>query len=358
MTIEDSWVEIKGKLLAFIHDMDTFVGWCAAGREQLQLAVQVIAGAGAPPVKLTEQVSARSAPVGELIWAEGQIPEGAWAMIDRAARICGETPEALAAMMVHETGWFLSKLFEKGHNPGGIKHYPTLFAGFGIQIGKYVAEDGNEYSTFEDWQEGFLAMGYFLTQTRYDDIRKTEDPVAEILAIHEAGYAEKSQSWLRDVTALYHRISGRRHGITEWRASPNFSYAEVVRTSHGVQVLPEELKANAEWLAVNALEPIRKAKKTTLPIASWWRNDDVNAAVGGEPDSVHKVALAADLGGGRTKELWEAIRESGILQNPEIRVLVEGDHYHIARIRPGDPRDVPGGQWLADTVPLPFEVIS
>lgn len=356
MSIEDSWVEIKGKLVVFIHEMDTFVAWVARGRAQLQRAVEVITGAGAPPIEVTEPVPLWPAPVDELAWTEGEIPVEAWSMIDRAAWICGLTPEVLAAIMVHESAWFTSKLFREGHNPGGMKYYPTLFAGFRIQIGKYTAKDGNEYSIFKDWQDGFIAMGYFLTQTRYDGIRLTEDPAAEILAIHDAGYAEGAESWLTSVEMLHAKIATIRNGRETWRASDHFSHAEVVRTSHGVQTLPEELKENASWLAVNVLEPIRKAKGTTLSVVSWYRDERINAAVGGEPDSVHRVALAADLGGGRTRELWQAIQESGILANPEVRVLVEDDHYHVAKVRASDPRDAPGGQWLIGTVPLPFEV--
>lgn len=359
MTIEATWNRIKNSLLDLITEMDGGLLQQSRGVEQLTKGLQMLTGTVAPtPTPAPTPVQPGAPPISELFWGEGQVPEGAWSVIDRAARICGITPEALAAIMVHESAWFTSELFKEGHNPGGIKHYPTLFAGFGIHVGKYVAADGNEYSTFEDWQEGMLAMGYFLTQTRYDGIRKTEDPAAEILAIHEAGYAEHSQDWLDNVSALCRKLIDRRHGTTEWRASTNFSYAEVVRTSHGIQTLPEELKPNAEWLATHVLEPIRKAKGTTLSIASWYRNDSVNAAVGGEPDSVHRTALAVDLAGGRTKELWQAIRDSGVLANPEVRVLVEGDHYHVAKLRPGDPRDVAGGQWLSDTAPLPFEVIS
>lgn len=360
MTIEDSWVEIKGKLLAFIHEVDTFVAWCRSGREQLQRAVQVIAGAGAPPVEVMEPAPARpvEVPTGPVEWAEGRVPAAAWAAIDLAAQVCGLTPEVLAAIEVHETGWFGSPLFKTGNNPGGMKWYPKLFSGFGFSVTKYVAKDGLEYTSFGSWQEGISAHGYFLTQTRYDGVRQTIDPIEEIRVISEAGYAEGSPDWYTNVTALYRQLKAQRAGAEEWRPSKNFSAAEVEHTDQAeANTLPVQLRPNATWVAVHILEPVRAALGTQLGVESWYRSSAVNRAVGGSDDSQHRVALAVDLKGGRTAALWTAIRKSGILTDPMIRVLVEQDHYHVAQLRPNDPRDVSGGQWLSDTAPLPFEVI-
>jgi hypothetical protein len=254
-------------------------------------------------------------------------------------------PIVMAAIQVHETGWYTSRLWREANNPGGMKYSPTT-----QRIG--ATQDG-DFAAWPSWVDGVIAHAKFFAQSRYDGIRKTKDRRAQVLAIHEAGYAELSQEWLSIVNTLVDKIASS----SSWRPSEHFSLQEVERTSTGLpNQLPDAYRANAKWVAVNILEPIRR-EHGPLKVSSWYRSTAVNAAVGGEVDSVHREALAVDLAGGRTLALWTAIRKSGVLQNPDVRVLVETAHYHVANLRHGEPKDRSGGQWLTGVAPTEFEVI-
>ena len=63
------------------------------------------------------------------------------------------------------------------------------------------------------------------------------------------------------------------------------------------------------------------SRRTTL--TSWWRDPTGNARVGGNPDSQHLIALAADLGGEDFQDLARRLRSSGLV------AVVESNHVHV-----------------------------
>lgn len=74
--------------------------------------------------------------------------------------------------------------------------------------------------------------------------------------------------------------------------SKNFTLAEAA--SRDGAPVPANLMANAERLAGN-LQVLREALGEAIHINSWYRTPSHNKAVGGEPNSLHMKALAADI---------------------------------------------------------------
>ena len=87
--------------------------------------------------------------------------------------------------------------------------------------------------------------------------------------------------------------------------SENFTLAELIRTSTGLDNTPnEEQIENLRLLCVNVLQPARDALGV-IKITSGFRAPDVNAKIGGAPSSQHVKCQAPDLmmSGGQKKLL-------------------------------------------------------
>lgn len=156
-----------------------------------------------PPVRPPPPPEPKEEPEPE--FRKGYLDPLVWAQIQKVAPTVGVQPATLAAVQVHETGWYTSELFNDGDNVGGIKDTPYSR---GLPGYDGPSESG-VYATFVDWRAGIAAHARFLAQTRYDKIRTTNDPVAEVQAIHDAGYAEHDQAWLDGVTKLAKKFAGQ-----------------------------------------------------------------------------------------------------------------------------------------------------
>jgi hypothetical protein len=87
--------------------------------------------------------------------------------------------------------------------------------------------------------------------------------------------------------------------------SENFTLAELIRTSTGLDNTPNEAQIeNLRLLCVNVLQPARDALGV-IKITSGFRAPAVNAKIGGAPSSQHVKGQAADLmmSGGQKKLL-------------------------------------------------------
>jgi len=126
--------------------------------------------------------------------------DAVWVLYKRHAPPGGLSPHALFAIFQWETGQGRSKLWKIGHNPGGMKYHPEL-EGLGHRYGSYRARDGNIYAKFPDVETGIKAHVAFLLQQRYA-LARNAAPKEAVLAIHNAGYAEGSEDWLKGVTGL------------------------------------------------------------------------------------------------------------------------------------------------------------
>jgi uncharacterized protein YcbK (DUF882 family) len=90
-------------------------------------------------------------------------------------------------------------------------------------------------------------------------------------------------------------IATRKTGSSSVRASRNFTFAELSRTSTGIPNDPTpEAKAWLEATALEILEPIR-AKFGPIIINSGYRSQEVNTRIGGSPTSQHMLGQAADI---------------------------------------------------------------
>lgn len=77
--------------------------------------------------------------------------------------------------------------------------------------------------------------------------------------------------------------------------SEHFSESELVTTDTGLpNEIPDTLMQNATRLAEEVLEPSR-VLVGPLRVNSWYRCPAVNRAVGGDPNSAHLEARAADI---------------------------------------------------------------
>lgn len=76
----------------------------------------------------------------------------------------------------------------------------------------------------------------------------------------------------------------------------------------------EYVKANLTALVKNVLDPLREAWKAPIIVGSGYRCEKLNKAVGGVPNSQHKVGQAADIHTvsdkpSDNKKLYELIRK-------------------------------------------------
>lgn len=186
-----------------------------------------------PPITVPTPAPAPTEPMPAFI--RGKLDPLVWAEICRVAPSVGVEPATLAAVQVWESGWYTSNLFRMGWNVGGIKYRPDLPA-LGHTLPPYVSEEGYMYATFTDWKAGIAAHARFLAQGRYDAIRRTDDPVAEVRAIHDAGYAEKDLEWLEGVTKLAKKFAGM---TTEVRPTPADGTPLTARIRAAALALPD-----------------------------------------------------------------------------------------------------------------------
>lgn len=79
------------------------------------------------------------------------------------------------------------------------------------------------------------------------------------------------------------------------KLSENFSLEELIRTSTGLDNTPsEEQIENLRQLVVNVLQPARDALGP-IKVTSGYRSPEVNAKIGGAPNSQHTKGEAVDL---------------------------------------------------------------
>lgn len=165
----------------------------------------------AQPVAPPTTDSVYTGPTDEEMWEPPAAPPSTppssiEAMVALAAIESGAIyPAVLEAIERWETGHYKSKLWLLANNPGGIKYRENLP---GLAGEPYVGKGGIKYMRYASQLEGIRAHARFFLQPRYKAAREATDPIAQVLAIHEAGYAEKSPEWLEGVTALTRKALG------------------------------------------------------------------------------------------------------------------------------------------------------
>lgn len=98
-----------------------------------------------------------------------------------------------------ETGHGTSRLWLKGHNPGGLKYHPEI-ATVGHTFGSLSGSDGT-MAAFPDATEGVKAHFRWFAMSRYQAAREASSHEQEAVEIFKAGYAE-DPGWLSGVMAL------------------------------------------------------------------------------------------------------------------------------------------------------------
>lgn len=124
------------------------------------------------------------------------------------------SPYTAYAIAVHETGNFRSRLWRTANNPGGIKYWSFKRRGSGMDFGKCGA-----YASFRTPEEGIQAHAMVLASSRYRAAHGTSDPVAQVVAIGNGGYAEYSPSWTTQVCRYVTRLIGRPVAYVKRRIS-------------------------------------------------------------------------------------------------------------------------------------------
>ena len=88
---------------------------------------------------------------------------------------------------------------------------------------------------------------------------------------------------------------GKVNNTLLMKLSENFSLEELIRTSTGLDNTPsEEQIENLRQLVVNVLQPARDALGP-IKVTSGYRSPEVNAKIGGAPNSQHTKGEAVDL---------------------------------------------------------------
>ena len=88
---------------------------------------------------------------------------------------------------------------------------------------------------------------------------------------------------------------GKVNNTLLMKLSENFSLDELIRTSTGLDNTPsEEQIENLRQLVVNVLQPARDALGP-IKVTSGYRSPEVNAKIGGAPNSQHTKGEAVDL---------------------------------------------------------------
>ena len=80
------------------------------------------------------------------------------------------------------------------------------------------------------------------------------------------------------------------------RLTPNFTLAELTRTSTGLPNSPTPAEVeNLRCVAAHILQPLRDHLGVPVLVSSGYRSDRVNRAVGGSSTSQHRLGQAADI---------------------------------------------------------------
>ena len=124
----------------------------------------------------------------------------------------------------------------------------------------------------------------------------------------------------------------------------NFSYDELIASATAKRLgldntpSPEE-KEKLRKLAEDILQPIRDRWRSPIVVNSAYRSEAVNKAVGGVPNSQHRLGEAADIkvgGKDRNKKLFKAIYN--MISKGEIKVGQLIDEYNYQWIHVSLPR--------------------
>ena len=134
-------------------------------------------------------------------------------------------------------------------------------------------------------------------------------------------------------------LATRKEGSSEFRASRNFTFAELTRTSTGLpNNPPPEAKAWLEATATEVLEPIRR-QFGVIQVTSGYRSQEVNTRIGGSPTSQHMLGQAADIVSPNVAPI-EIVRWLYTTSLPVRQVILyppsEGNFVHVA-IDPNRP---------------------
>ena len=121
--------------------------------------------------------------------------------------------------------------------------------------------------------------------------------------------------------------------------SKNFTLEEMTHTDTDLPNIPtaEEIE-KLRWLAENILQPIRDALGP-VKVNSAFRSESVNKAVGGVPNSQHRLAEAADINPLQAtfEEAFEWIRHNINFGQLIIEHKASARWIHVSRPRIGKP---------------------
>ena len=124
----------------------------------------------------------------------------------------------------------------------------------------------------------------------------------------------------------------------------NFSYDELINSTTAKRLgldntpTPEE-KEKLRKLAQEILQPIRDAWRSPIIVNSAYRSEKVNKAVGGVPNSQHRLGEAADItigGKERNRKLFNFIYK--LINQGKIKVGQLIDEYNYSWIHVSLPR--------------------
>ncbi|MGL5582691.1 MAG: D-Ala-D-Ala carboxypeptidase family metallohydrolase [Cetobacterium sp.] len=79
------------------------------------------------------------------------------------------------------------------------------------------------------------------------------------------------------------------------RISNYFKYKEAIKTNQPMSNHPTAAEETKIIFAAYRMDLVREVLKTPIIVNSWFRNRDVNEAVGGEPLSQHTLGTAIDF---------------------------------------------------------------
>lgn len=190
---------IRDLLVAFIIILMPYCGHAnptnkfAAAIEKYKAAQR----AQAPTTKIAPKITV-SKPVCLADLPEAPPADSLYGIVQKLAP-AGLHPAVMYAIQQHETGCYKSSLWRRARNPGGIKYrkFPDIDSG---KTGVYCS-----FATAED---GIKAHAIVLSAPRYRAARETNDPVQQVVAIGNGGYAEYSPSWTSQVSRRVMKLLG------------------------------------------------------------------------------------------------------------------------------------------------------